>query len=202
MGRIVNDISGLVFNKYLYYFSQIRRRIIWTIFFKTVLFFKGIRIGARCRFYGKAFFYRYPGSKIIIGVNCGFRSYYNSNLIGINHPCILATHLKDAELLIGNNCGFSGTTIGAFKSIKIGDNVKCGANTLITDGDWHPNDFRSHEPKEVLIGDNVWIGEGAKILKGASIGQNSVIGAGSIVTSNIPSNVVAAGNPCKVIKTL
>lgn len=198
----MNDISGLVFNKYLYYFSQIRRRIIWTIFLKTVCFFKEIPIGKHSRFYGKAYFYRYPGSKISIGVNCGFRSDYNSNLIGINHPCILATHLKGAEILIGNDCGFSGTTIGSFKSIKFGDNVKCGANTLITDGDWHPNDSRSHEPREVLIGDNVWIGEGAKILKGVSIGQNSIIGAGSIVTQNIPENVIAAGNPCKVIKTI
>jgi len=198
----MNDIRGLFFNKYLYLILRNINKFFLTIHLRGICFLKGVALSKGCRFYGKTFFYRYPGSKIIIGVNCGFRSYYNSNLIGINHPCILATHLKDAELLIGNNCGFSGTTIGAFKSIKIGDNVKCGANTLITDGDWHPNDFRSHEPKEVLIGDNVWIGEGAKILKGASIGQNSVIGAGSIVTSNIPSNVVAAGNPCKVIKTL
>ncbi|MCD4730421.1 MAG: sugar O-acetyltransferase, partial [Bacteroidales bacterium] len=45
-------------------------------------------------------------------------------------------------------------------------------------------------------------GEGVKVLKGVSIGENSIIGAGSVVTNNIPENVIAAGNPCRVIKNL
>ena len=49
---------------------------------------------------------------------------------------------------------------------------------------------------------NVWIGEGVKVLKGVTIGKNSVIGAGSVVTKSIPDNVIAAGNPCKVIKQI
>lgn len=53
-----------------------------------------------------------------------------------------------------------------------------------------------------MIEDNVWIGEGVKIMKGVAIGKNTVIGAGSVVTKNLPSNIVAAGNPCKVIKSL
>ncbi len=148
------------------------------------------------------FFYRCPGSKIIIGDNCGFRSRMNSNLIGINRRCTVSTLSSEAKILVGNHCGFSGTVIGSFKSIKIGDNVRFGANALITDSNWHTDDPRSGDAKEVIIEDNVWIGEGVKILRGVIIGKNSVIGAGSIVTRNIPSNVVAAGNPCKVIKTL
>ena len=54
----------------------------------------------------------------------------------------------------------------------------------------------------VNIGNNVWIGAGAIILPGVSIGDNSVIGAGSVVTKDIPANVVAVGNPCKVLREI
>lgn len=54
----------------------------------------------------------------------------------------------------------------------------------------------------VTIGDNVWIGGGAIICPGVTIGDNTTIGAGSVVTKNIPSNVLAVGNPCRVIKNL
>ncbi len=54
----------------------------------------------------------------------------------------------------------------------------------------------------VTIGDNVWIGAGAIICPGVTIGDNTTIGAGSVVTRSIPANVVAAGNPCRVIRQL
>jgi galactoside O-acetyltransferase len=54
----------------------------------------------------------------------------------------------------------------------------------------------------VTIGDNVWIGSGSVICPGVTIGENSVIGAGSIVTKDIPANVVAVGNPCKVLREI
>jgi len=162
----------------------------------------GIEIGKYCRFYGKMKFCRFPHSLIRISDHCGFRSSYASNLIGINHPCIIATHRENAEIIIGKGCGFSGTVIGAFSSIKLGNNVRCGANTTITDADWHLDDPRSGKPAPIVIEDNVWLGLNAIVLKGVIIGRNSVIGAGSVVTKNIPPNVIAAGNPCKVIKSL
>lgn len=54
----------------------------------------------------------------------------------------------------------------------------------------------------VYIGDNVWIGAGAIILPGVSIGENTVVGAGSVVTKDLPANVVAVGNPCKVLREI
>ena len=54
----------------------------------------------------------------------------------------------------------------------------------------------------ITIGDNVWLGGGVIVCPGVTIGSNTTIGAGSVVTKNIPSNVVAAGNPCKVIRQL
>ena len=56
--------------------------------------------------------------------------------------------------------------------------------------------------KPVHIGKNVWIGGDVKILAGVTIGDNSIIGTGSIVTKDIPSNVIAVGNPCKVIREI
>jgi acetyltransferase-like isoleucine patch superfamily enzyme len=54
----------------------------------------------------------------------------------------------------------------------------------------------------ITIGDNVWIGGNACIMPGVTIGNNVVIGAGSVVTKDIPDNVIAAGNPCKIIRTV
>ena len=163
----------------------------------------GIRIGQGCTFYGKSKFKKLTAvSQFVIGDNTCFRSGSTTNLIGVNRPCILSVLTNEASLTIGNNCGFSGTVIGCFAKIIIGDNVRCGANTLITDSDWHPEDERSGKAAPIYIEDNVWLGVNTVVLKGVRIGKNSVIGAGSVVTKDIPENVIAAGNPCKVIRSL
>lgn len=54
----------------------------------------------------------------------------------------------------------------------------------------------------ITVGSNVWIGGGVKVMPGVTIGDNVVIGSGSIVTKDIPSNVVAAGNPCHIMRTI
>ena len=56
--------------------------------------------------------------------------------------------------------------------------------------------------KDIRIGNNVWIGAGTVIVPGVTIGDNSVIGAGSVVTRDIPENVVAVGNPCRVLREI
>lgn len=92
-------------------------------------------------------------------------------------------------------------------SIHIGKNTVAGVNLSIQTSDGHclsPAKRRSGNfPRySVTIGENVFIGDNVIILKGVNIGKNSVIGAGSVVTSDIPENVTAAGNPCKVIRPL
>lgn len=162
----------------------------------------GVNLEGNITVIGKLVFYKKPNTNIIIGKGCRFNSSPTSNFIGVNRPCMISTLSEGSSIKIGKNSGFSGTVIGGFLSIEIGENVHCGANTLITDSDWHLNDYRSEVPKKVILEDNVWLGEGAKVLKGVTIGKNSVIGAGSIVTKSIPSNVIAAGNPCKVLKEI
>lgn len=90
--------------------------------------------------------------------------------------------------------------------IFIGDSVMIGPNvTIATAG--HPIDPELRKKVAqynipVRIGNNVWIGAGAVVLPGVSIGENAVIGAGSIVTKDIPANVVAVGNPCRVLREI
>ena len=90
--------------------------------------------------------------------------------------------------------------------IYVGDKVMFGPNVTIATAN-HPVDpeLRGRAlqyNKDVYIGENVWIGAGVIIVPGVSIGKNSVIGAGSIVTKDIPENVVAVGNPCRVLREI
>jgi acetyltransferase-like isoleucine patch superfamily enzyme len=182
--------------------ARLRWRILWGGYHKFFARCRGVEFLGSCQFMGRPKFKLYPGTRVIVGDGCTFLSGHTDNLIGINRPCIVSVYNPGTVVKIGNHGGFSGTVIGAYAGITIGKNVKCGANTLITDGNWHPEDPRSGEPRPVAIGDNVWLGVGVMVLKGAKIGENSVIGAGSVVTGEIPANVVAAGNPCKIIRSL
>lgn len=200
------DIPGRIINRLGNYLLHLNR-FVSTICMLPKLKLKQIGLGKSVQFYGQAVFSRYPESVISVGDFTCFRSSSRSNLIGIKGHCIVATHGRGAKIIIGKNCGFSGTVIGALDKIVIGNDVLCGANTLITDFDWHgiaPGKRLSScgNSKEVIIGSNAFIGYGTVILKGVTIGENSVIGANSVVTKNIPANVIAGGNPCKVIKVL
>jgi acetyltransferase-like isoleucine patch superfamily enzyme len=181
--------------------ARLRWRIAWGGYYKFFARCRGVEFLGSCRMMGRPKFKLYPGTRVIVGDGCQFLSGHTDNLIGINRPCIVSVYNPGTIVKIGEDSGFSGTVIGAFAGITIGAHVKCGANTLITDGDWHPEDPRSGEPRPVVIGDNVWLGVGVMVLKGAKIGDNTIIGANSVVTGEIPANVVAAGNPCKVIRS-
>lgn len=90
--------------------------------------------------------------------------------------------------------------------IYIGDDVMIAPNVTIATAA-HPVEpsLRRQAVQynvDVHIGANVWIGAGAVILPGVTIGENSVIGAGSVVTKDIPANVVAVGNPCRVLREI
>lgn len=90
--------------------------------------------------------------------------------------------------------------------IYVGDSVLFGPNVVVAVAG-HPvdPDLRRKVAQfnlPVHIGNNVWIGAGAIILPGIAIGDNSVIGAGSVVTKDVPANVVAVGNPCRVLREI
>lgn len=122
----------------------------------------------------------------------------------INPPfyCDYGFHIEVGKNFFANyNC-----TIIDVAKVKIGDNCQFAPNVSIyTAG--HPIHPESRNTMyeygiEVTIGDNVWIGGNTVIVPGVHIGSNTVIGAGSVVTKDIPDWVVAAGNPCKVIRKI
>ena len=108
---------------------------------------------------------------------------------------------------LGNNvyANFN-LTLADDTDIYIGDSVMFGPNVgLATAG--HPIDpelrrqvYQFNQP--IHIGNNVWLGAGVIVLPGVTIGDNSVVGAGSVVTKDIPPNVVALGNPCRVLREI
>ena len=132
--------------------------------------------------------------------------------------CIVAERMN-TKIKIGNYVGMSSPCLWAKQEITIGDYVSIGGNCIIMDSDAHNLDWRIRDSlkmfnsKESLdahtakcapihIGNHVLIGTRSIILKGVTIGDGSVIAAGSIVTKDVPANVIAGGNPCRVIKSL
>ena len=114
------------------------------------------------------------GENSFVNVNCVF---LDNNKITIGKNALIAPHVQ----------------------IYTASHPLQASERIITDG----NTARYlTKTKPVTIGDNVWIGGNSVIFPGVHIGDNATIGAGSVVTKNIPSNVLAFGNPCKVQKQL
>ena len=112
---------------------------------------------------------------------------------------------EGARVLIGDGTFINyGSSISAHKSVSIGHSCHLGHYTRILDNSHH--DVRRHyllpASKPVVIEDHVWIGSHTVILPGVHIGHNAVIGAGSVVSTNIPANSLAIGNPAKVVRRL
>lgn len=119
------------------------------------------------------------------------------------------------NIYFGNNCEVNMNCIFLDDNqITIGDNALIAPNVNIYTA-FHPTnavdrfgktkedgtfEFCKTQTAPVTIGDNVWIGGSVVIMPGVEIGDNVVIGAGSVVTKDIPSNMIAYGNPCQVIK--
>ena len=101
-----------------------------------------------------------------------------------NFNCIL---LDGGEIRIGNDVLF-GPRVGIFTTNHATDPEERAAGGCYS--------------KNVVIEDNVWVGANVTINQGVTIGKNTIIGSGSVVTKNIPANVIAVGNPCRVLREI
>lgn len=125
-----------------------------------------------------------------------------------SHYSYFEARSSESEIFIGNDVTINNNcSIEVLSKVTIHDNVLIGINCAILDNDGHDlaiDKRLSGTPKfaEITIKKNVFIGDNVTILKGVAIGENSVIGNGSVVTKSIPANVVAVGNPAKIIKEI
>lgn len=138
-------------------------------------------------------------------VNLGVISspfFYNS-YIYIESRNINSTVKIESGVWINNNASI----ISDGEGVYIGSDTLIGSNFSVYDSDFHnvsplKRNDGSHKTEAVVINKNVFIGTNVTILKGVTIGENSVIANGSIVVKSIPANVIAGGNPCKIIKNI
>lgn len=190
-----------------------------TIFYKywnrLYFFLIGVHYGRRMKAYNKIYV-RGKGS-IAIGDDFTFSSGDSINPICRNIRGAIYTVTPESKIIIGDRVGISSACLWAKERITIGNDVNIGGDCLIMDNDAHPHDYlqrRGAFAKEVgqekyletiptapiQIDDDVWIGARCQILKGVHIGARSIIAAGSVVTKDIPADVIAGGNPCRLIK--
>jgi acetyltransferase-like isoleucine patch superfamily enzyme len=152
-------------------------------------------------------FRKHPSGTICIGRNVTLRSAEWSNTAGLNRRCVISA-ARDAKVVIGDDCGFSGTVIAAAESITLGNRVFCGVNCTILDNDRHAIDAASRMENlrggssAVIVEDDVWLGMNVVVLKGCRIGKGTVVAANSVVTRSLPAGVIAAGVPARVIREL
>ena len=130
-------------------------------------------IDKKARFMGPCRITMEGDSTLLIGENTGIRD--------------VQFVLKDADIVVGKLCMFSNHIVlrntDSHKVISLEDNsVK-------------------NKPRDIRLGEHVWIGQNVTILKGVSIGNDSVVALGTIVTKDVPANSIVAGVPSKVVKT-
>lgn len=175
-----------------------------------LMLYEGARIGSRSNIKYSLFFKKSKKSQVMIGDDFTFFSSGNLNPLSPERKGAIFAE-GDAIIKIGNTVGMSSTVLWAKIGITIGDRVTVGTNTVILDSDchslnhldrWTENDMKNCKCKPIVIEDDVLIGTGSYILKGVHIGARSIIGAGSVVTSNIPADSIAAGNPARVIRKI
>jgi acetyltransferase-like isoleucine patch superfamily enzyme len=187
---------------------ELRRRLAWPLV-RTQFAWHGIAWGRDWRIFGRPILQRHRGSRIALGDGLTLRSWPRSNPLAPTHPVVLSTRSADAEIVIGDDCGFTGTTLVADASIQIGNRVLVGGNAAIVDTDFHPltpegrrEDINAGSSRPIEIGDDVFIGMNSLILKGVTVGDGSVVGAGSVVSRDVPPRTIVAGNPATVVKKL
>jgi acetyltransferase-like isoleucine patch superfamily enzyme len=137
----------------------------------------------------------YHSGAVVIGKGLAVRGHIARCEIGAR---------ENARLGIGERAFINqGASIVATCSIEVGDDARIGDFTAIYDSNYHRVD-PGHPvySAPVIIGANVWLGRGVVVLPGSKIGDHAVVAAGSIVRGELPSCVLAAGNPARIVRQL
>ena len=143
----------------------------------------------------------------VIIKNAGLIEIGNQVIFGSawHKPIYISLSAPDARLKIENNVFINyGTEISLVKEIIIGAYSLIGIDCLLYDTNWHSlegND-QAVTGEATIIGRGVWLGARVIVLKGVTIGDNTVVAANSVVTKDLPNNVLAGGNPAKIIREI
>ncbi len=152
---------------------------------------KGVILNHKFKFKGKG--------KLIIGDNC--------NLYAHEEPNRFMTFDRTTTITIGKNCRLNGVTIQSREKVEIGDNCLIGSSMLI-DNDFHSiypehrNDPGHIKSAPIKVGKDCWLAGQSVILKGVSIGDRSVVALRAVVTKDVPTSSVVAGNPAHLVKEI
>lgn len=178
--------------------TSLARRLYWTPLFKSQ-----IQGGKRL--------YLYSGMPQLLG-NLDVKIGEGCRWSGISTVSGRWNSSQRPALTIGDNVDIGWqTSIAVGSAITLGDNVRMAGRAFLAGYPGHPiNPFDraqglpdiDEQVGEIHLLNNVWLGTGVTILGNVTIGENSIIGAGSIVTQSIPANVIAAGVPAKVVRSL
>lgn len=142
--------------------------------------------------------------KIICGDDCRISGATTFSGRTISHPA--------PELQIGNNVGIGWqTTIAVGTRVVLSDNVRMGGRNFLAGYPGHPVNAQERaaglpdyncQAADIILEKDVWLGTGVMVMAGVTIGAGTIVAAGSVVTKSLPPNVLAGGNPAKVIKPL
>ena len=126
---------------------------------------------------------------------------------GMPFPTTLLSDGENSSIVIGDFCRINGAYIHAKKEVRIGNNCVIASGVNIVDSNGHivnscDRTIERDDPKEIIIGNNVWIGMNCMVLKGTMIGNNCVVAAGSVVKGCFPDNCVISGNPAEKIRDI
>lgn len=181
---LANRIRGLLFQYLVLWKPLIGLRLSSNVqIWGKVIFGKRLFIGQNCKIYSLVSF----GNDIYIGDNVELRCNGGNRIKIGNNVTLNRGAMVLGEVLIGNDC------LIAPYCVIIGSNH-------IFDNTSIPINKQGISSSGVQIEENVWLGAHVTVLDGVKIGKNSIIGAGSVVTKDIPSNSIAVGNPCKVVR--
>ena len=130
--------------------------------------------------------------------------------LSMHSKCKFVANTSESKILIGANSRLHGVCINARNMVEIGSNVLIAANVFIVDSNGHevslPDPlqriFTRGRTSRVKICDGVWVGANSIILPGVTIGEGSVVAAGSVVSKDVPSNVLVAGVPAKIVREI
>lgn len=166
-----------------------------------------VHVPKSARITGKVNIIRVKNTSIELGNNITLRSDSFDYFGGMPFNTTLLVDREGGRISIGDDCRINGAYIHAKKSIIIGKNCVIAAGTNIFDSNGHQllsanRTIGEDVPKEVVIGDNVWLCINSVVLKGTTIGDNCVVAANSVVKGDFPNNSLIQGNPAIVVSSL